>query len=121
MPAEEERGPAAARPDPSTGPAPGASPSPMEQELAGLGGIVSIMRNLTPEERWEVVDYLDATYGYRIDREAPAPVLDYTPSDTNELTGVVLRARRRGLEFGSLMMANIILDAGYRKTEEGGK
>lgn len=116
MPAEE-KGPAAAATGPSAEPAPVRPPSPMEAELAGLGTIVAIMRQLSPLERQQVVDFLSDRYEDRVDVQALAAVPEYTPRDVNDLTIEILRARRRGLEFGSLMMATMILDAGYRKAE----
>jgi hypothetical protein len=111
-----EEGPAA-KFDQALPPSPASmpQPSPEEAELAGLGTIVTIMRHMTTDERWEVVNYLSEKYGYRVDVDAATLPIDYTPRDVNDLTVELLRARRRSIELGSHALAKILLDAGWRK------
>jgi hypothetical protein len=114
MPAEE-MGPAATTTGPPAEPAPVVPPSPAEAELTGLGMIVAILRHMTTPERLELADYVSERYQGRVDVEATQAPPDYAPTDTNELTNEILRARFRGIEFGSLALAKILLDAGWRK------
>jgi hypothetical protein len=76
----------------------------------GLGVIVAVMRHMTPAERWAVIEEI----GKRspAGRSDPAPYLE---ADAHDLGLAILGAWRKGAELGSLALARMILDAGYRK------